>query len=536
MKNNLLLRVLFMIATFACVNKPSAQEWHLTGNNDATASSKLGTINAQPVRFYVKNMERMRIDLQGRVAIGTNAPLNILTVQNNGTTPAAPWLSSLPLFAGFGEQVSGNADLFLSMASSTPGTRPALIMQRSRGTLAAPTILKKSDMLGTVSALGYDGFSFLNAGGIDFVVDGNAVANKVPTAMSFITGSNATNKKERLKISSGGNFNFNDTVFTIKQATGALGLGTISPDPSAILDINSTKGVLLPRVTETQKNAIASPANGLLVYQTNGTPGFYFYNGGWQQLSPFAAESANRTLSNLQEPTAVNVSLLPDVTDTKNLGDTATAWKSLFISGNIYYAGSRFINAAGIGNNFIGTLAGLNNTTGAYNTGIGAQAMFSNTVGYSNTAGGYQALYSNINGYGNTASGHHALRSNTSTYNTASGYVSLYANTSGYANSAAGAFALYGNTTGSYNVAYGADALIANMSGDNNTAVGLDALRNLQTTSSNTAIGYYSGNATYNPSQGTFLGALTGGGTGLTNVTAVGYGAYCYSVKSGNAG
>lgn len=51
-------------------------------------------------------------------------------------------------------------------------------------------------------------------------------------------------------------------------------------DPSAKLQVNSTtKGFLPPRMTEAQKNAIASPAAGLLVYQTDATAGYYYYNG-----------------------------------------------------------------------------------------------------------------------------------------------------------------------------------------------------------------------------------------------------------------
>ncbi len=56
-------------------------------------------------------------------------------------------------------------------------------------------------------------------------------------------------------------------------------------DPSAILDIKSTdKGLLIPRVT--QANRPATPATGLLIYQTDGTAGFYFYSGtAWLPLA-----------------------------------------------------------------------------------------------------------------------------------------------------------------------------------------------------------------------------------------------------------
>jgi hypothetical protein len=60
-----------------------------------------------------------------------------------------------------------------------------------------------------------------------------------------------------------------------------------SANASAILDVKSTtQGMLTPRMTQAQRNLIASPATGLLVYQTDGTAGFYFYNGtAWISLS-----------------------------------------------------------------------------------------------------------------------------------------------------------------------------------------------------------------------------------------------------------
>ncbi len=51
------------------------------------------------------------------------------------------------------------------------------------------------------------------------------------------------------------------------------------PHPSAILDVSSTtKGMLAPRMTEAQRLAIITPANGLIVYQTNATRGYWYYD------------------------------------------------------------------------------------------------------------------------------------------------------------------------------------------------------------------------------------------------------------------
>jgi hypothetical protein len=52
---------------------------------------------------------------------------------------------------------------------------------------------------------------------------------------------------------------------------GSIGVGVTSPNASAILDITSTtQGVLFPRMTGLQAEAIATPADGLMVYANNG--------------------------------------------------------------------------------------------------------------------------------------------------------------------------------------------------------------------------------------------------------------------------
>jgi len=65
-----------------------------------------------------------------------------------------------------------------------------------------------------------------------------------------------------------------------------------APDNSAILDIQSTsKGVLVPRLTTAQRTAIANPATGLLVYDTD-TDNFWFYEGAaWSSLSGGGSDS-----------------------------------------------------------------------------------------------------------------------------------------------------------------------------------------------------------------------------------------------------
>ena len=76
-----------------------------------------------------------------------------------------------------------------------------------------------------------------------------------------------------------------------RAQTGSVGIGTTSPAASAALEIQSTsQGLLLPRLTTTQRDALtasttAPPVPGLLVYLTDGTPGLYAYDGAaWVRL------------------------------------------------------------------------------------------------------------------------------------------------------------------------------------------------------------------------------------------------------------
>ena len=231
-------------------------------------------------------------------------------------------------------------------------------------------------------------------------------------------------------------------------STGSAGIGTVTPHASSALEINSiTQGLLISRMTLAQRDAIVSPATGLMIYQTNSTPGFYYYNGtAWTAVT---AKSKGWSL-------------------TGNAGTTPAT-------------------------NFIGTtdaaalLFKVNNSKAGYidydaakaNTGFGYQTLYSNTSGFNNTANGYKSLYSNTTGFNNIANGYKALYFNTSGgNNTANGFEALYSNTSGRNNIADGVYALYYNTAGYSNVAIGASALFKNTTIGNLVAIGDSALFN----------------------------------------------------------
>ncbi len=66
----------------------------------------------------------------------------------------------------------------------------------------------------------------------------------------------------------------------VRIAIAQTGIGTTTPNASAKLEIAATdKGLLIPRMTSSQKGNIATPANGLFIYQTDGVAGFYVNTG-----------------------------------------------------------------------------------------------------------------------------------------------------------------------------------------------------------------------------------------------------------------
>ena len=67
--------------------------------------------------------------------------------------------------------------------------------------------------------------------------------------------------------------------FLVKSSTYAqVGIGTTNPNTTSILDVTSTtQGILVPRMTTTERLAITTPANSLLVYDTT-VKAYYFYD------------------------------------------------------------------------------------------------------------------------------------------------------------------------------------------------------------------------------------------------------------------
>jgi trimeric autotransporter adhesin len=290
---------------------------------------------------------------------------------------------------------------------------------------------------------------------------------------------------------------------------------------SSILDVKSTtKGVLIPRMSKAEKNAIVSPANGLLIYQaTPDSVGFYYYDGTtWLWL-----QNANNNWSvtgNGNTDTAIN--FLGNINSMPLRFKLNNQWAGQWDLNKGNYAiglnANKKVNApSGLGerNISIGNLAGSENSSGIDNIAIGENALQNNTD-YYNIAIGSNALRKNVIGFNNVAVGFRALDSNVSGTN----------------NNAIGTRALQKNRIGFENVAIGVSAMQNSVSGGRNVVIGSSAGFNSLASFDNVFIGYYTGANSIFSSQNVAIGdrAMVLDTAGFRNV-AIGSSALTYNTR-----
>ena len=259
-----------------------------------------------------------------------------------------------------------------------------------------------------------------------------------------------------------------------------------TPDNSAMLDINSTeKGILIPRMTEAERNAIVSPAQGLMVFQTDNTAGFYFYKGSaWTRITALSTDPGWKLNGNSGTTsgthfigTTDNQALDIKTNNTLKIRITAKGQIEIFHTGKSVFVGE----GAGANDNlsdnknvFTGYYSGYSNISGRENISVGYEALKDNTDGNYNTAVGYQSLKENVHGSNNVAIGYQALVNCKASNNTGVGEGALYSNENGTNNVAIGRWSLHNNVSGNNNVALGAYAGY-NATGSGNVFIGCNA-------------------------------------------------------------
>lgn len=232
----------------------------------------------------------------------------------------------------------------------------------------------------------------------------------------------------------------------IFPSTGSAGIGTTTPNASSLLEmISKTKGLLIPRLDKDQRAGIPKPAEGLMIFQTNGSAGFYFYDGTtWKQINYTKSSNGWKLTGNSGTNPATNF-----------IGNTDA--NSFSFRVNNEKAGVIGADLANTNTSF-GYKTIKASSSGLYsnNTAFGVRTLFNNTTGNNNTATGSNALYNNLAANSNTANG---------------------------------SFTLQNNTTGNNNTAAGINSMISFVSGTSNTAIGTSEMFSIASGTGNTVIG-----------------------------------------------
>ncbi len=368
----------------------------------------------------------------------------------------------------------------------------------------------------------------------------------------------------------------------IKTYSQNVGIGTTSPNAAAQIDISSTtKGVLIPRMTEAEKNAVASPPQGLLVFNTSSNS-FQYYNGAswinishsgiitgvnnrvpkftgfWGLGNGMMTDDGNGVSINSSGAAANSAAMLDISSSTKGIliprtssatRVTIPAVKALMVydtttSSFWFNDGLNWIealngnsgwkttgNAGTAVSNFIGTTdnnplyfrvkninAGILDSATS-NTALGFRTLDSANAAASqyNSAFGFKALQNNITGLSNTAIGANVLQ----------------LNKKGIENTALGFQAAYNNDS-NYLVSIGSYSGYSNTTGYLNTFIGTSAGRNNVTGNRNTFLGINTGFYS-TADNNTFIGAETGSFNfnGSSN-TAIGNSAMLFNWGGGN--
>ena len=193
--------------------------------------------------------------ISGNVGIGTISPTSKLEVF--GSSQASPNTANGILKLNTS---TTNAIIFGTLSGS-----PFSTYIQSGGSNTYPLLLNPNganviiaNTLDTGQKFQVTGTTRLNGESVIVSPSGITIRNGASDGFSF--QQSAANSWSWTALTSGSNYN-------IQLAS--VGIGTATPDASSLLDVTSVgKGFLPPRMTTAQKNAITTPAAGLIVYDT----------------------------------------------------------------------------------------------------------------------------------------------------------------------------------------------------------------------------------------------------------------------------
>lgn len=215
------------------------------GGNTNGSLLSMGTKDGQDLAFLTNNAEKMRILSTGQVGIGTTSPSKQLMVMAGASKGLL--IANSDYTAGSGSSISID-----TVPSSGNGASVIKACQSGQTCTQAPLILNPSA-----------------TNGVSIGISANM--NKLDVSGSVAIGSTFAG--------------FNAAPANGLLVEGQIGVGTTSPATSAVLDLSSTsKGFLIPRMSTAQRDAIATPATGLQIYNTTLSQLNYYDGIAWQTL------------------------------------------------------------------------------------------------------------------------------------------------------------------------------------------------------------------------------------------------------------
>lgn len=252
-------------------------------------------------------------------------------VTGSGTSGQVSYWNGTQTQTGSSSLLYNDTQKSLTLTNSTQsGTPRGWLMQQTTGDGAGNLFIMQKSRAGAITsgttigvwdAEGFDGSDYKKSSRITFTSSGTIGAGAVPGTISFVTANSSGTLTTRTTLDHLGVFNHlgsaaigasfapaanlhvrgsgtssstwtaqfhnsagNNNALMVRD-DGRVAMGTSTPDASALLTVTSTTGgILFPRMTTTQRNAIATPADGLVIYNTTDNKLQVRAGGAWVDL------------------------------------------------------------------------------------------------------------------------------------------------------------------------------------------------------------------------------------------------------------